>query len=171
MMYWDNQILLFAATHRSDGLDGFFRAATWLGSLYLLAPLAVLIAGVLLSLHKRWEAGLLLIGFGGATLWVHLAKILLDRPRPDLVQPLIALPTDASFPSAHTMQIVAFALCMVLIIRRTLPEWQFAAMMVAFVLVVVVGASRVYLQVHFPSDVLGGVAFGIAWVALVYKIL
>ena len=63
------------------------------------------------------------------------------------------------------------ALCMVLIIRRTLPEWQFAAMVVAFLLVVVVGASRVYLQVHFPSDVLGGVAFGIAWVALVYKVL
>ena len=171
MIYWDNQILLFAATHRSDGLDGFFRAATWLGSLYLLAPLAVLIAAVLLSLHRHREAGLLLIGFGGAALWVHLAKMLLDRPRPDLVQPLIALPTDASFPSAHTVQIVAFALCMVLIIRRTLPEWQFVAMVVAFVLVVVVGASRVYLQVHFPSDVLGGVAFGIAWVALVYKVL
>ena len=170
-MCWDNQVLLFAATHRSDGLDGFFRGATWLGSLYLLAPLAVLTAGVLLSLEKRLEAGLLLIGFGGATLWVHLAKILLARPRPDLVQPLIALPTGASFPSAHTMQIAAFALCMVLIIRRTLPEWQLAAMVVAFVLVVVVGTSRVYLQVHFPSDVLGGVALGIAWVAVVHKLL
>jgi len=170
-MCWDNQILLIAATHRSGGLDGFFRGATWLGSLYLLAPLAVLIAAVLLSLDKRWEAGLLLIGLGGSTLWVHLAKILLDRPRPDLVQPLIALPTDASFPSAHAMQIVAFALCMVLIVRRTLPEWQLAAMVVAFVLVVVVGASRVYLQVHYPSDVLGGFALGIAWVAVVYKAL
>jgi undecaprenyl-diphosphatase len=52
---------------------------------------------------------------------------------------------------------------MVLIIRRTLPEWQFAAMVVAFVLAVVVGASRIYLQVHFPSDVLAGFALGIAW--------
>jgi len=127
-MYWDNQILLFAAMHRSDALDGFFRAVTWLGSLYLLAPLAVFIAAVLLSLHRHREAGLLLIGLGGAALSVHLAKILFDRPRPDLVQPLIALPTDASFPSAHTVQVVAFAMCMVLIIRRTLPEWQFAAM-------------------------------------------
>jgi undecaprenyl-diphosphatase len=171
MMYWDNQILLFAAMHRSDGLDGFFRALTWLGSLYLLAPLAVLIAAALLSLQRYREAGLLLIGLGGAALWVHIAKILFDRPRPDLVQPLIALPADASFPSAHTVQIVAFALCMVLIIRRTFPEWQLLAMVVAFVLAVVVGASRIYLQVHFPSDVLAGVALGIAWVALVHKAL
>lgn len=131
------------------------------------------IATVLVSLHRHSEAALLLVGLGGAALWVHLAKMLLDRPRPDLVQPLIALPTDASFPSAHTMQTAAFALCMVLIIRRTLPEWQFVTMLAAFVLVVVVGASRVSLQVHFPSDVLGGVAFGIGigGVALVYKTL
>jgi len=44
-------------------------------------------------------------------------------------------------------------------------------MVVAFVLAVVVGASRIYLQVHFPSDVLAGVALGIAWVALVHKAL
>ena len=170
-MYWDNQILLFAAMHRSDGLDGFFRAVTWLGSLYVLTPLAVLITAALLSLQRYREAGLLLIGLGGAALWVYLAKIFFDRPRPDLVQPLIALPADSSFPSAHTVQIVAFALCMVLIIRRTLPEWQFAAMVVACVVAVVVGASRIYLQVHFPSDVLAGVALGIAWVALVHKAL
>lgn len=71
------------------------------------------------------------------------------------------------------MQTAAFALCMVLIIRRTLPEWQFVTNLAAFVLVVVVGASRVSLQVHFPSEVLGGVAFGIGigGVALVYKTL
>jgi undecaprenyl-diphosphatase len=92
MMCRDNQILLIAATHRSDGLGGFLRGATWLGSLYLLAPLAVLIAAVLLSRDKRWEAGLLLIGLGAATVWVHLATMLLDRPRPDLVKPPITLP-------------------------------------------------------------------------------
>jgi len=170
-MSWDHQLLLLAAAHRSAGLDDFFRGVTWLGSLYVLAPLAVLLAAVLLSRQKRWEAGLLVVGFGGAALWARLAKVLLARPRPALVEPLVALPADASFPSAHTVQIVAFALCMVLIIRRTLPEWQFAAIVVACVAAVVVGASRIYLQVHFPSDVLGGVALGIAWVAVVYKLL
>ena len=170
-MSWDHQILLFAAAHRSEGLDGFFRAMTWLGSLYVLTPLAVLIAALLLHLQKRWETLLLVVGLGGAALLVHLVKALLARPRPALVEPLIILPTDSSFPSAHTTQIVAFALCVALITRRTWPEWQFTTAMVAVALIAVVAASRVYLQVHYPSDVLGGIALGIAWIALAQKIL
>lgn len=170
-MSWDDQILLFAAAHRSEGLDDVFRGMTWLGSLYVLGPLAIVIAAILLYFQRRWECVLLAVGFGGATLLAHLAKALLARPRPNLVEPVIALPTDGSFPSAHTAQIVAFALCAVLIIRRTLPDWQLVAAMVAVTLAAVVATSRVYLQVHYPSDVLGGIVLGIGWVALVRKIL
>ena len=170
-MSWDHQILLFMAAHRSEGLDGGFRAVTWLGSLYVLAPLAVLLVAVLLYFQKRWEALMLGVGLGGATLWAHLAKALLARPRPALAEPVIVLPTDGSFPSAHTTQIVAFALCVVLIVRRTWPEWQFAALAVAALLIILVAASRVYLQVHYPSDVLGGFLLGIGWIALTRKIL
>ncbi len=168
-MSWDTQILLFAATLRSEGLDCFFRGVTWLGSLYILTPITALISVILLYLHKRAEVLLLLVGFGGATLLVHLAKVILARPRPDVVEPLVALPMDSSFPSAHTTQIVAFTLCMVLIIRRILPEWQFTAIAVALMLAVAVAASRIYLQVHFPSDVLAGILLGIGWVALAQK--
>lgn len=170
-MSWDHPILLFMAAHRSEALDGLFRTVTWLGSLYVLAPFAVLLVVALLYFQKRWEALLLVVGFSGAALWVYLAKALLDRPRPALVEPVIALPADGSFPSAHTTQIVAFALCVVLIVRRTWPEWQFAAMVAAALLIVIVAASRVYLQVHYPSDVLGGFVLGIGWIALVRKIL
>jgi membrane-associated phospholipid phosphatase len=171
MKSWDDQILLFAATLRSDVLDSFFRVATWLGSLYVLVPTAVLIAIVLLQVQKRWEAALLVIGFGAASLWAHVAKDFFERPRPDLVDPLIPLPSDASMPSAHTAQIAAFSLCMVLIIRRTLPEWQFHTIIIASVVSTVVAISRVYLQVHFPSDVLAGALFAILWVALIQKLL
>jgi len=171
MKSWDDQILLFAATHRSDVLDSFFRAATWLGSLYVLVPTAVLIDILLLQVQKRWEAALLVIGFGAASLWAHVAKALFGRPRPDLVDPLIPLPSDGSMPSAHTAQIVAFSWCMVLIIRRTLPEWQFHTIIFALVVSTVVAISRVYLQVHFPSDVLAGALFAILWVTLIQKLL
>ena len=170
-MSWDNRILLFAAAHRSEVLDHFFRGMTWLGSLYVLVPLALLAAVVLLHFQRRSESLLLAVGFGGAALLAHLAKALLARPRPDLVEPVIALPADGSFPSAHTAQIVAFALCAVLVVRRTSPDWQYAAGVVAVLLIAVVATSRVYLQVHYPSDVLGGIALGIGWIVLARKIL
>jgi len=170
-MSWDHPILLFMAAHRSEALDGLFRAVTWLGSLYVLVPFTVLLVVALLYFQKRWEALLLVVGFSGAALWAHLAKALLGRPRPALVEPVIALPTDGSFPSAHTTQIVAFALCVVLIVRRTWPEWQLTALVVAALLIAVVATSRVYLQVHYPSDVLGGFVLGIGWIALARKIL
>lgn len=171
MMSWDNQLLLLVAAHRSEGLDAFFRGVTWLGSLYVLVPLAAVGTTVLLSLQKRWDALLLVLGFGGAVLLVHLTKALLARPRPALLEPLVAMPTGGSFPSAHTTQIVAFALCAVLILRRSFPEWPSIPIAVAAIVIAVVAASRVYLQVHYPSDVLGGIVFGVAWIALVRKIL
>jgi undecaprenyl-diphosphatase len=170
-MSWDNQLLLFVATHRTAGLDAFFRGITWLGSLYVLIPLAAVGTRVLLLLQKRWEALVLVFGFGGAVLLVHLTKALLARPRPGLLEPLIAMPTGGSFPSAHTTQISTFALCAILILRRSFPEWQTAAMVVAAIVIGVVAISRVYLQVHYPSHVLGGFLFGVAWVALVRKML
>ena len=60
---------------------------------------------------------------------------------------------------------------MALIIRRISPEWQFAAIAVALMLAVAVATSRIYLQVHFPSDVLAGIILGIGWVALAQKFL
>jgi membrane-associated phospholipid phosphatase len=168
---WDTKILLFAATLRSKGLDGFFRGVTWLGSLYVLTPITALISVILLYLHKHAEVLLLLVGFGGATLMAHLAKAILNRTRPSVIEPLVVLPKDSSFPSAHTTHIVAFILCMVLITHRMLPEWQFTAIAVALMLVVTVATSRVYLQVHFASDTLAGVLLGVGWVVLAQKFL
>jgi len=170
-VYWDNQLLLFAAAHRSAALDAFFRGVTWLGSLYVLTPLAVLVTTTLLY-GRRWrEILLLVVGFGGAVLWVHLAKALLNRPRPTLVEPLVALPADSSFPSAHTTQSAAFTLCVAFIIHRTIPEWQFLAGTIAVALVAAVAISRIYLRVHFPSDVLGGLVLGVVWVTLAHLLL
>ena len=170
-MVWDNAILLFAAAHRSDALDSFFRAVTWLGSLYLLVPLTLFSAGLLWHFQKRWEAALVVVGLGGAALLVHLIKFLFDRPRPALGERLVPLPWDSSFPSAHTAQIVAFALCMVLVIRRVWPQGWAVVAVLATASIVLVGASRIYLQVHYPSDVLAGIVLSGIWVALAQRLL
>lgn len=166
-MSWDDKILLFAASQRSAILDSFFRGVTWLGSLYVLTPMAVLLTASLLYVQRWREAGFLIVGFGGASLLVHLSKRLLDRPRPALNEPVIALPSDSSFPSAHTAQNTAFMICAALIIRAWWPEGGLGAWAVAIGSILAVGISRIYLQVHYPTDVLGGLALSLVWVALV----
>lgn len=170
-MSWDNDILLFAAAHRSDALDTLFRAVTWLGSLYLLVPITLFSAGLLWHFQKHAEAGLLILGLGGATLLVHLTKHLFDRPRPDLGERLVPLPWDSSFPSAHTTQVAAFALSVVFIAQRVWPQGWAVVAVLAVALIVLVGASRLYLQVHYPSDVLGGLVLSGIWVALAQRLL
>ena len=170
-MALDTQILLFAAAHRSQGLDQLFRGVTWLGSLYVLAPLALALSAVLAQLQKRWEAWFLVIGLSGATLLVHVLKLVLARPRPAVGERLVALPPDSSFPSAHTMQATAFMLCVLLVVYRIWPQWGTLTALVAALSILLVGASRIYLQVHYPSDVLAGLVLGGAWVLLVRKLL
>lgn len=170
-MSWDNDILLFAAAHRSDAFDTFFRAVTWLGSLYILIPLTLFSSAWLWHFQKRWEVELLVVGLGGATLLVHLMKLIFARPRPALGERLVPLPWDSSFPSAHTMQIAAFALCALFIIRRIWPQGWAVAAVLAGALILLVGASRIYLQVHYPSDVLAGVVLSGIWITLAQRML
>lgn len=93
---------------------------------------------------------------------VHALKLLVRRPRPQIDQLLVPMPADWSFPSAHTAQAAAFFLAAALIARRRTPTGPAAATItVALCTVVLVGWSRVHLQVHYLSDVLAGGLIGI----------
>jgi membrane-associated phospholipid phosphatase len=146
---------------RTPVLDLFFAGITWLGSLWLLLPLALVVAWQQ-SRQWGWRAGLFvpcsLLFASGLS---HVAKLLVERPRPDLFPSLIALPADWSFPSAHTMQVTAFALA--LLLQARVGERLRAALVLACV-IGLVGISRIYLQVHFPTDVLFGLVAAIGCV-------
>jgi membrane-associated phospholipid phosphatase len=167
----DTALLSFAATHRSEMLDQLFRAITWLGSLYVLIPAGIALASLLAYRRKRLEAWLLGIGFCGAALMAHAIKRILAWPRPALYPLLIELPVSDSFPSGHVTHATAFFLCLVLIVRRQAPERAWWVACGALVVVACVAASRIYLQVHFPSDTLGGMVLGGLWVTVVYKLM
>jgi undecaprenyl-diphosphatase len=153
---------LLAALHalQRPWLDAIMMAATWLGSIAVLLP-------VTLALAWRYRRGppgaalLLPIAVGGAWLLAHAGKLLVARPRPDLYPALIAMPADPSFPSAHALQITAFAVAWVLGVGSR-PRW--AAVVAAASVVLAVALSRLYLQVHFPSDVVIGMIAGATWV-------
>jgi membrane-associated phospholipid phosphatase len=159
----DQHLLAILNQWRMPWLDAAMASLTWLGSIMVLLP-----AAVALSWYFQWRgrdtaARLLPLAVGGAWLWAHLAKPLFDRPRPDLHAPLTTMPLDASFPSAHTMQVTAFALALLFAhVAARKRAWPVACL--ALALVALVALSRMYLQVHFPSDVAFGLIAGAGWV-------
>ncbi len=166
----DAHILDWLYLHRREWLDRPMIAASWLGSTYVLLPLAILWAlGHRADRAGRFLAPLALIG---AALSVHVMKAAVARPRPALHEALIALPGDLSFPSAHAAQSAAFWLVLGLRGQARGPHGLRAPLIaVATVVVLAVCTSRMYLQVHYPSDVAAGLLIGIAWVFASGRIL
>lgn len=160
-MDFDAQLLGLFHALRSPVLDDLFRAATWLGSLWLLLPLALFAA----IAQRRMFLLLALLLASGAS---HAIKLAVARERPGLHEVLVALPADLSFPSAHSAQAAALAVAAVL----AFPAWRRWPVVTSLAaLVILVGLSRLYLQVHWPSDVLAGWALGTLVAALVWGLV
>jgi membrane-associated phospholipid phosphatase len=151
---------------RGEPLDRLMAGVTWLGSLTVLAPLAGLGAWWRWRAGQRHEAAFLPLALIGSTLLAHLAKLWVARPRPALHPFMTALPADWSYPSAHAMQVTAAALALFLILPRHRNAWpaRWALAVLLGSLVILVGLSRIHLQVHFPSDVLAGGLAAALWV-------
>lgn len=160
----DGHALAFADALRGSVYDVLFGGVTWLGSLWLLIPLALICAVFLLSRGYRSESAMLILSLGGAALLTHLCKWIFARNRPDLYWPVVDTPLSWSFPSAHTAQATAFFLCLFVVIRRIAADWAMLTAVISVAAVLAVALSRIYLQVHFPSDVLGGLVLGTLWV-------
>jgi undecaprenyl-diphosphatase len=157
---FDRELLAALSALQHPWLNAFFGAATWLGSISVLLPLGLALAWRYQRRGQCADALLLPLAVGGAWLLAHAGKLLVVRPRPDLYPALIPMPADLSFPSAHAMQITAFAFAWVLA-AGSRPGWPILA--AAALTILVVGLSRLYLQVHFPSDVMVGMIAGAAW--------
>ncbi len=126
-----------------------------------VVPFDVALVLALLA-SRRWREGLFAaIATGGSALLNIGAKRLFARDRPGLWES-IAPETSYSFPSGHAMGSMTLALTLVLLTWRTRARWWVVAAMAVFV--PMVGLSRVYLGVHYPSDILAGWAAASAWV-------
>lgn len=155
---WDRALLGWLADLRTPWLDTAVAAFTRLGSAWLLWPAALAWAGLGRRRHG-WRAALPLLSLALAAAAGYWTKLLVQRPRPDLF-PLPGLAAgQASFPSLHTAQSLAFLLALALLLGRR------SALAAALCLGLGIGASRLYLQVHYPSDVLAGACLGIACAA------
>jgi membrane-associated phospholipid phosphatase len=159
---WDVAILDWFAKQRTPLLDRLMIVVTWLGSFYTVALAAILIAWRLFKRKRQQDAWLLLSALGYGALIGRIAKWWIDRPRPDMHIWLSNLPMDSSYPSLHSLQAMAFFLALALIVRRT---WFWP---IALTVAVMVAISRLYLQVHYPSDITAGLLGAILWTLAIY---
>jgi membrane-associated phospholipid phosphatase len=168
---WDKIILTHVSQLRSLWLDRLFLFVTNFGSLYFLVPVTMLILWFLARNDYMSDAWFLALSLGGASLIAHLAKYLFQRVRPDAFPFVGTMPLNASFPSAHTAQIMAFVIALYLILRRLDMQSAHWFLVFAAPVAVMVALSRLYLQVHYPSDVLAGLVLALLWILGVAHLL
>jgi undecaprenyl-diphosphatase len=140
---------------------------TSIGGVSVLTLLTLIIGGYLLVARKAAMAGFVIGAVaGGATISVIL-KHFFVRARPELVQHLVEV-HSTSFPSGHAMNSAVVYLTLGALLARTRSEKdvRIYLMAVAILLTLLIGVSRVYLGVHWPSDVLAGWCDGAAWAAI-----
>lgn len=155
-MNLDKVILQWVQNHHTHALDHFMKAVSSLTSVERVTLWAA-IAGILLWMNRRRNEGLVL--FLGTALGGGLSvplKQLFHRHRPPLG---LAIHTY-SFPSGHAMGSALFFGLLAAALGRLDPPRRVGYEGLAFIIVALVGCSRVYLGAHWPSDVLGGYLFG-----------
>jgi undecaprenyl-diphosphatase len=149
----------------SPHLTSFVAILTRLGSAYATLGLGLAASLWLLWRRQRDKALLLAIAVAGERLTMDGLKLAIDRPRPTL-EGIIAVPQSSSFPSGHSGNSMAVFVSIALIV--TPPAWRKAAAMFAIMMSVLVGLTRPYLGVHWPSDVIGGWALGLMAASLAF---
>jgi undecaprenyl-diphosphatase len=163
---FDRTLLLVVATGRRGWLNGAAVDVTALGSATVLTACTVFAALVLLALRRRAAAIQLLLASTGAALLTAIAKHVIERQRPSVVPRLVEV-TGFSYPSGHSLASSAIYLTLALIASRELPRARRVVHAAGGVVVAAIALSRIYLGVHFPSDVLSGICLGAGWALVI----
>lgn len=168
VFYFDDPLLWRAHAMAGPALDRFFIFISAIGYQWGVVPVDIaLTMGLLIA--RRWrEATFAGVSFAGSALLNMATKQFFQRDRPSLWES-IAPEHTFSFPSGHAMGSATLAMVVVLLCWHT--RWRWLAVALAGSFALLVGVSRIYLGVHYPSDILGGFAAGLAWVSGVYLVL
>jgi undecaprenyl-diphosphatase len=175
---FDTDILLFFREAGSQDqpigplwLQEAVRDITGLGSMVVLVMVTAAAIFYLLLIGRWRQALLVLVAVGGGQILSSLLKLGIDRPRPDLVPHLAEVQT-LSFPSGHAMMAAVTYLTLGSMLAGIAPgrPTRIYVLGLAVLITFMVGVSRVYLGVHWPSDVLAGWCAGFSWAMLCWLI-
>lgn len=157
----DQRLLRWAHAHSSPLLDRLAVGLTTVGGPAPMLAVAAALLALLWWRGPRRAAGFFLLGVGGAMLLNVLVKLAFGRPRPALWVSILPA-TFYSFPSGHAMGSAAVAAALGFLLARS--RWRWALWLGGGLFTLAVGWSRVYLGVHYPSDVLAGWVGSLGWV-------
>lgn len=149
---FDSAILVFLHDHSNAVLDLLFSLMTNLGDPIILVPFGLVVCIALLRLQRHLDSIAIAVFLGGSGLITHFLKTVFDRNRPDLWPHLVA-ETTFSFPSGHATASMAIAICLAYLLRSYNRRLVLGLL---GVYVLLVGVSRLYLGVHYPTDIIGG---------------
>ena len=162
----DRPIVAWLAAHREPVLTTVMRTLSIVGSPVSASAVAVIVCAALAWRSRTWlPVATVAIGLAGFALAVTLVKLEVARPRPPLPYAVMAV-DGYSFPSGHALGVTTATLILAWTIARWLiHSWngRIAVWMTAIVIIGGVGFSRVYLGVHYPSDVIAGWLLGAIW--------
>jgi membrane-associated phospholipid phosphatase len=158
---FDYPIMAALRASATPALDSIMLGASAAASVYGLLPFNLAIFGYCVWRRKLHAATFWVLATGGGLLLNLLAKAFFERTRPAFWES-IAPETSFSFPSGHAMCSMATAAALVVLFRRS--QWRAYVTVIAVLCVLLVGVSRPYLGVHYPSDILAGWTAALAWV-------
>ncbi|MBD6619900.1 phosphatase PAP2 family protein [Komarekiella sp. 'clone 1'] len=157
---WDLPILVTVHSLAQPQLDVFAVILTKLGSFWTVLPILSIIAFILL-LQRRWRSlTYLVITTAGSAIINRTAKEFWHRVRPDLWHS-VAPEFDYSFPSGHSM--TSMTLIVILVVLTWGSVWCWLVLILGSLFILAIGWTRLYLGVHFPSDIIAGWMVAIAW--------
>ncbi|TXK52071.1 phosphatase PAP2 family protein [Pontibacter qinzhouensis] len=164
---FDTAAFNFADSIANTGLTDFIEVITFFGSRQFLTPAALLLIAYFLFIRKhRWYSlKVPVVALGSITLNLVL-KYLFDRPRPAL--PHLVHASGLSFPSGHSMVAASFYGLLIYLAWKHIetPIWRYTVVGLLTLLIMLIGFSRIYLHVHYATDVLAGFAAGFMWVII-----
>jgi membrane-associated phospholipid phosphatase len=161
---WDVRFASWLHAHSSGWLVTVFKVVTLAGNSVVLIVVVGALAVVFVRRGRMNDAAVLIAALGGAGVVNALLKLVFQRPRPELA--FVHLETY-SFPSGHAALATAMFTTLAFVVgRRSGRRRAVAVAATAAALIVLVGFSRLYVGVHYLSDVLAGWSFGLAWASL-----
>lgn len=167
VMKIDSNVILFMNNIVDNLLTNIFRIITIFGDIYI--PLIIIVC-IFIFFKNKLYFYILSCGYAFSGAITYLSKLLIGRARP--VSALIDIPKSFSFPSGHTLTSIVFyvLLCYLLVCNKS-KKTKIICLTLSILFVMLIALSRVYLGVHYFSDVIGGFIIGIPSILLIINIV